>query len=60
MVQNNIKVISARQQNLNMIEKELRYKYGIEKKSKELLDLIVYTAAKDLPEFVNLLCDNKK
>lgn len=34
MVQNNIKVISARQQNLNMIEKELRYKYGIEKNQK--------------------------
>ncbi|MEK4131623.1 hypothetical protein NYE67_18525 [Solibacillus sp. FSL W8-0474] len=60
MIQNNIKVISTRQQNLNMIEKELRYKYGIEKTSKELLDLIVYIAAKNMQEFINLLCDNKE
>lgn len=60
MVQNNIKVISTRQQNLNIIEKELRYKYGLEKNSKELLDLIIYTVAKNLPEFINLLRDNKK
>ena len=60
MIQNNIKVISTRQQNLKMIQNELRNKCGLEQNSKELLDLIVYIVAKNLPEFINLLRNNKK